>query len=202
MILPALPAIGLTEFALRASTRRASGDWLALSAPDHLEPRQLADEVAQEIEALGAAQPVVRLHASDGARALTQAAAAHLDSTVVVSGLEGWTHDEWQRLDGLRSLWARRGSVVLIGHASSMAAWLSGAPNVATWAGGALWQLDAAEAILGEEQRRARLAALEAWAGRTSDDVLTLAARGELPVAPEYAEWLVLLCRGDLLANR
>lgn len=47
--------------------------------------------------------------------------------------------------------------------------------------------------------RAQRLEALRGWAARSDADVVRAAEQGTLPRDPEYAEWLVLLGRGDLL---
>ena len=49
------------------------------------------------------------------------------------------------------------------------------------------------------EERQARLASLREWSGMTDEEVIARAARGELSPDPQYALWLVLLNRGDLL---
>jgi hypothetical protein len=46
-----------------------------------------------------------------------------------------------------------------------------------------------------------RLAALRAWASCGDAEVIQLAETGQLPRDPEYAEWLTLLGRGDLLGS-
>ena len=46
-----------------------------------------------------------------------------------------------------------------------------------------------------------RLESLRQWSGMTDEEVITRAEQGTLPGDPPYAEWLVLLGRGDLLGK-
>ena len=75
------------------------------------------------------------------------------------------------------------------------------APNVASWIGGSAWELEGPQGLAPAE-RESRLQALRAWARLTDEDVVHLAEAGNLPQEPEYAEWLILLGRGDLLAGQ
>jgi len=47
-----------------------------------------------------------------------------------------------------------------------------------------------------------RIDALQEYLGKTNDEVITLAENRQLPTDPEYAEWLILLNRGDLLERQ
>jgi hypothetical protein len=53
--------------------------------------------------------------------------------------------------------------------------------------------------VLSPSEIEQRLTALRAWAGRGDAEVIQLAETGQLPRDPEYAEWLTLLGRGELL---
>jgi len=48
-------------------------------------------------------------------------------------------------------------------------------------------------------QRFARIAELEEWSGMTSKELISKGEGRTLGADPYYAEWLVLLGRGDLL---
>jgi hypothetical protein len=49
------------------------------------------------------------------------------------------------------------------------------------------------------KQRQRRIAELEAWAKMSSAQMVEKAQSGMLSADPYFAEWLVLLDRGDLL---
>ena len=70
---------------------------------------------------------------------------------------------------------------------------------LASFFGGSVWQLEPETGELSEPERVARVKALEAWAGMSSDEMMARAERKELPPEPEYAEWLVLVHRSELL---
>jgi hypothetical protein len=75
---------------------------------------------------------------------------------------------------------------------------MEAAPNLASWLGGLVFsRQDPGERLAALRQQR--LASLRAWSSKTDEDVIRDAEAGTLPRDPEYAEWLVLLGRGDLL---
>jgi hypothetical protein len=126
---------------------------------------------------------------------------AHLPSMVggvLLVGAEGYEESDWRLLDRRRSALTRPGATVFLTTAASFAILMRVAPNLASWFGGLVFthvDVDAPDPV----EREERLAALRAWSGKTDDDVLRAAADGTLPRDPEYASWLVLLGRGDLL---
>lgn len=75
------------------------------------------------------------------------------------------------------------------------------APNLASWLGGLVFSHEDPDA-LARAQIGPRLDALHAWSGKSDAEVVEEAEQGRLPRDPEYAEWLVLLGRGDLLDAR
>ncbi|WP_437590077.1 hypothetical protein [Sorangium sp. So ce1000] len=72
------------------------------------------------------------------------------------------------------------------------------APNFWSWVGPRVWHLD-----LRAEQldAKARLASLRLGTGLSDAEVLQRAEAGTLTPDPVFAEWLVLLGRGDLLGR-
>jgi hypothetical protein len=76
------------------------------------------------------------------------------------------------------------------------------APHVASWLSGSIGRIDPAkEREATDLARERRLRELGEKAGMTNEDVVERAQSGELEPDPEYAEWLVLLGRGDLLEH-
>jgi hypothetical protein len=78
---------------------------------------------------------------------------------------------------------------------------MQAAPNLASWLGALAFQYEDPSAWEADLRAR-RLAALRSWAGRSDEDVVRAASQGRLPTDPEYAEWLVLLGRSDLIDPR
>jgi len=125
-------------------------------------------------------------------------------------GFDRFDGADWSQLDRARSRLERRslqGSevdssiVVLILSAEAFAALQASAPNIASWIGGSVFALERDEK-LSATAREARLEELRRWGIMTDEEVVRHATAGTLPTDPYFAEWLVLLDRGDLLGNR
>ena len=189
--------MGAGELATRVADRPGRGDWLVLLASEP-EAAKAAAAAAAEIEIMG--DVAVRridspAHAPDLAADLAEPGA------VVLSGLDRFTDAEWRHLDLLRSRLQRDQPVIMVLSTPAFERLMRWAPNLASWLGGSVWQWDSAAEILSDEEREERLKALRAWSGKSDADVVDLARRRALPLDPEYAEWLVLLGRGELLGR-
>ena len=128
------------------------------------------------------------------------AALARATGEVILIDAASYSGRDWAVLDRRRSSLSRAGLMVFVTTPDSFAALMQAAPNLSSWLGALVFEQphDAAGAA---EAREARLAALRSWAQKSDHDVIQAAIRGQLPADPEYAEWLVLLGRGDLLDN-
>jgi hypothetical protein len=125
----------------------------------------------------------------------------HVDGIVIVTGVSGFVDSDWYEMDVNRSRLQRRGATVLVLDLASIEHLENQAPNFASWIGGNIWHLVKArplDKILTEQ----RLVALRGWSGLGDLDIVRLAESGKLPPDPEYAEWLTLLGRGELLGQR
>lgn len=80
-----------------------------------------------------------------------------------------------------------------------MARLIRHAPNLASWLGGQLLSWDGAAELLTPAEKEARLAHLREKLGKTDEQVIEMARTGRPLDEPDYAEWLVLLDRGDLV---
>jgi hypothetical protein len=118
---------------------------------------------------------------------------------LIVSGLDQFRPQDWQSIDHLRSRLARDEAVILVVGYKTAKNVVNLAPNLASWIAGSSWLLDILAEELSAEEIEARLTALREWANLTDAEVIQQAEHGRLPSAPEFAEWLVLLDRGDLL---
>ena len=120
---------------------------------------------------------------------------------VVVVDAAGYGDRDWGLLDRRRSSLARAGLLVFVTTPASFEKLMQTAPNLASWLGAFVFEQphDAAATASTREQR---LAALRSWAQKSDADVIQAATQGQLPADPEYAEWLVLLGRGDLLDHQ
>ncbi|HEX3759044.1 MAG TPA: hypothetical protein VHW23_10075 [Kofleriaceae bacterium] len=105
---------------------------------------------------------------------------------------------EWLQLDRRRSALARAAVLVFATTPDGFGELMQAAPNFASWIGALAFAYED-PARQQSELRARRLEALRAWAGKSDDDVVREAREGRLPADPEYAEWLVLLGRADLM---
>lgn len=189
----------VAELALRVATTTGTASWLVLVVPEGRE-REIAIQLSEDIQALGQVK-VAELTEVPGAESLINAIReAPSDSVVVVTGLDLLTNIEWEHLDLLRSRLLSKRSVVLVLTRSGAGVLTDRAPNLASWIGGAIWELDLARESLSPEDRDARLTFLRKWARKSDEEILGMARAGKLPKEPEFTEWLVLLGRADLIA--
>lgn len=196
MSLPVKP-LGMGAFALRVAARPGRGGWLVLVAPDGT-----VDVAASDlVEELSILQDTAVEHVQppEGAQALAKTSKQARESILVASGFENFSEAEWTHLDLLRSQLQRELVAVLVLTQSSVERLMRAAPNLASWLAGSIWQLAPNADSLTPQEREHRLEALRYWSGKTDDEVIALAQSRRLPAEPEYAEWLVLLNRGDLL---
>jgi hypothetical protein len=195
--------LGVAEVALRLMARRGRGDWAALVVGPGHDVSSVAEELAQEMEVLGDVD-VKRIQDAKGAldlaTELTHAAeGAEAERPVIITGLEGWTTSEWVHLDQMRSRLARNERTALVVSQATFEEIMRHAPNFSSWLGGSVWTYQPHTTELTEAERARRLEALRAFSNLSDADVIARAEAGTLPGEPEFAEWLVLLDRGDLL---
>lgn len=118
---------------------------------------------------------------------------------LVVVGLEHLGKDEWGVLDVNRSALERPGPLILWLPISSVGALNANAPNIRSFIGGSIFALSDEGSFMTEQERANRIEELSASYNLSSKAVVEMAQRGTLPAEPDFAEWLVLLGRGDLL---
>jgi hypothetical protein len=198
-MIPGPKPLGAAEAALRFMARRGRGDWLALVVEPGVDVPAAAEELAQEMESVGDAA-VERVFGADDAQSLASDLTGKR-GPVVISGLGSWTASEWAHFDHLRSRFTRDERTALVLGRAAFERLMQEAPNFSSWLGASAVTYQPDSSTLSEEERRRRLEALRAWSGLSDEAVLARAAAGTLPGEPEFAEWLVLLRRGDLLGR-
>jgi hypothetical protein len=190
--------IALDELAFRVIESAEPNAWVVAVA----DGATAAAELRAELERLcgpGDPPPVVVSIGSLGE--LFHAVHAHPRGAMIVVGAATLTVDSWRSIDANRTRLTRDDITVLVLDEVSAGRLENVAPNLASWVGGRVWRLanDPPIPPLTPGEIDERLAALRAWAGRGDAEVVRLAEIGKLPRDPEYAEWLMLLGRGDLL---
>ena len=192
--------LSVAEFALRVIARPTNGSILVL-----VSPTELVERVALRLRSELKMQAGISLeHVDEPHNAIELIAAirrANTEAVVLVSGLESFEPREWQRLDLLRSRLLRGGATMFVMSQDVIENLSQNAPNLASWIGGSIWNVDMLSELLTKEERETRLLTLRQWSGLSDAEVLRLAASSSLPKEPEYMEWVVLLKRPDLIGN-
>ncbi len=189
--------VGLGELAVRLQAFAETASYVVLLAPTDAIP-ELVTELPHEIEALDRDAVVRSIAAETSAGKLIAELRSSPQGTVVINASR-YDGKDWRLLDRRRSALARRGATVFVTTPESFDELMRVAPNVASWLGALAFAWDDTAGELTEEQKARRLAALRAWSGKSDAEVLRAAVEGNLPRDPEFAEWLVLMGRGDLL---
>lgn len=184
-----------SELVRRAIERTGHNSWLALVVADG----QIADVVEQIAHGIASesAANVVRLDAPKDAKALARA--GRRGGILVASIVDTWPAGEWARLDALRSRLEREHCAVLVLSEAAARHIFSEAPHFARFFTGSVWELTPGADELREADRRERIASFERWAQMSTEEMIARAEKKTLPSDPEYAEWLVLAQRSDLL---
>jgi hypothetical protein len=184
------PELALRLIAIRGTAAYAAYLVAAGAVADAIE------ELREELVAFDAGLAIEALRPGSGERLVL--ALSGVTSEVVLVDAASYGDRDWRVLDRRRSALARAGLMVFVTTPGSFGVLMQAAPNLSSWLGGFVFERPS-DAAGTDEVREQRLAALRAWAQRSDADVIQAATRGQLPADPEYAEWLVLLGRGDLL---
>lgn len=191
------PPIGAAELAVRIQPL-AGSVYVALLAPENAIAGLVA-EVVSELRALDEGLPAHQLSPASAASLLHELPSVAGGALVVDAG--EFVEADWRVLDRRRSDLGREGVTVFVTTPASFDVLMRVAPNFASWLGGQVFTWDEAAGAASPEQIAERLASLRAWGAPMTDaEVIAQAQAGTLPRDPEYAEWLVLLGRGDLVS--
>lgn len=190
-------AVTTAELAVRLNTLRGTSAYAVYLAPDE-DVVSVLSELNEEFRSIDDDLETDRLSSLDGEQMITDLSTRRAE--VVLIDAHPFIAEDWALLDRRRSSLARSGLLVFVTTPSSFEALMRSAPNLASWLGAQVFAYvpDGAEAAA----RARRLEALRAWASRSDLDVIRAAEEGTLSREPEYAEWLVLLGRSDLLGPR
>ncbi len=189
-----LPELGAGELASRLRSEMGMGTWFCIVAPE-----ERLNDITQEIEhALRVGKTkYVHLVLNGSAKPMRDAPP---ESIVLFTGFATFSDDEWHHLDELRSSrFVRHEPALLIMSPESRLKLARLAPNMASFLGGAFFGFDEQSGKLSEEERQRRLTDLQNQFEKTNEQMMAMASSGVALDEPEYAEWLVLLNRGDLL---
>jgi hypothetical protein len=186
------------EIARRLELRgKPSYSWIAVLGGDASQKK--IHEFAAEIRLVTEAETRILKAYPVDLESLKQHLNSPPEDTVILLGLDRAGEAEWASLDVNRSALERPGALIFWLSLDSIARLNSQAPNLRSFMGGTIFVLSAEGDLMTEEELNNRLASLRAQFSRTDSEVIRLAEEGKLPPEPDFAEWLVLLGRGDLL---
>lgn len=192
---PAPKSIAAAELALRILACRGSTAFFVFLVSPGLVADTL-DDLEAELRALDESLTVGQV-ATEGASRLLHNWPSRTEEVLLVDAT-AFTEDDFRLLDRRRSDLARTGLSVLMMSATGFDVLMRVAPNLASWLGGQVFTQEAPDDSQAAHVEH-RLQALRSWSGKDDEGVLSEAEAGTLPRDPQYAEWLVLLGRGDLL---
>jgi hypothetical protein len=192
---PELTRIDVPQLALRLHAERCSATYAVYLVPADQVGRVLAD-LGDELSSFAPPVTAIALRPATGAQLMRDLAATATEAVLVDAAAFGRL--DWSLVDRRRSSLSRAAVVVLVTTPDSFGQLMQAAPNLASWLGALAFQYEDPSAQESDLRGR-RLAALRSWAQRSDEDVVRAAGQGRLPADPEYAEWLVLLGRSDLL---
>jgi hypothetical protein len=174
-----------------------SFSWLVILGDSH-DITQI-EEIADEVRLVGDTKArIVNAHPFN-LEELRQQLRQSAEDVVFLLGLDQASDGDWAVLDVNRSAIERPGAIIFWLSLESIARLNSQAPNLRSFIGGSIFILSENGGMLTEPEREQRLAELEIQYGLSGHAILNLAREGQLPTEPDFAEWLVLLGRGDLL---
>lgn len=191
----------LDELLQRIGSRPDSNIWMVIVVnPDDM--KATIEDLQDTIEIFTECETGV-ISGGYGARELVTQINKALQEYLLLHQFELWEDDEWKTFDALRSHLdkGQKGGLLVLSEESTHSM-LHNASNFVSWLGGKIYSFKKDAEMLTEEECDRRLASLQEWSGKTNNEVLTLAENRQLPLDPEYGEWLILLNRGDLLERQ
>ena len=164
------------------------------TCPDPSGP--ILDEIVEEIQAQLGTSPskICVVDCSDLLAQLRENAA----TITLVSGLDDWPVEQFRFLDINRSRLETRKAILFIVLPTTGTMLLRTAPNLSSYLGPVL-ELQPDQVYMSEKEVEDRLVELRQYYERTDREIQAAAESGALEADPDFAEWLVLMGRGDLV---
>ncbi|MBD2294526.1 ABC transporter permease [Anabaena sphaerica FACHB-251] len=192
-----LTSLSIDEFLQRIGTQPNGNTWSALIT-SNLDSQQLVDDLQETLSIFAECQ-VGCFSANSETNTLVETIINATEDYLILWNFEQWDKNNWYEFDCMRSSLMRKRGVVLILSPESAKTMFSYAPNIVSWLGSRVYSFLKDTELLSVKEIQERLAALREWSGLTDSQIIEMAEIGTLPPEPEYAEWLVLLERGDLI---
>ncbi|BCL34278.1 hypothetical protein [Nostoc sp. MS1] len=190
-------SVSIDEFLQRVASQPEGNTWSAIIFPQP-DYQQLVDDLNDSLTIFAECE-VGCISGKIFANDLVEQIVNKNEDYLILGTFESWDNHQWFQLDCQRSKLMRKRGVVLVLSPESAKAMFSYAPNIASWLGFRVFNFLKDTELLSIKERQARLESLREWSGLTDTQVIEMAEAQTLPLDPEYAEWLVLLERGDLI---
>lgn len=189
--------ISLDEFIQRVAVQPNGNIWSVLVV-SNLNEGKFIKELRESLE-LFAECSIGTISGTDGVTALVNKIQEACESYLIIWEFEDWENQDWRQLDQMRSKLVKKRGVTLVISEKLVQIMFTSAPNIVSWVGSRVYAFIEGAELLSDEERQARLLALNEWSGLSNAEVIEMAQLHKLPSDPEYGEWLVLLGRGDLI---
>ncbi|MBD2384249.1 ABC transporter permease [Cylindrospermum sp. FACHB-282] len=189
--------VSIDEFLQRIGSQPAEGNTWSALITSSLDSQDLVDDLKETLSIFAECE-IGCLSAEDGANILTDKI-QNTEDYLILWNFEKWDKNNWYQFDCMRSALIKKRGVVLILSPESAKTMFSYAPNIVSWLGSRVYSFLKDTELLSTEEIEERLATLREWSGLTDSQVIEMAEARTLPPEPEFAEWLVLLERGDLI---
>jgi hypothetical protein len=192
-----LTSLSIDEFLQRIGSQPNGNTWSALIT-SNLDSQKLVYDL-QETLTIFAECEVRCFSTNDETNTLVQQIKKATEDYLILWNFEQWDKNNWYEFDCMRSSLMRKRGLVLILSPESAKTMFCYAPNIVSWLGSRVYSFLKDTELLSAEEIQERLATLREWSGYTDSQIVEMAETRTLPSEPEYAEWLVLLERGDLI---
>jgi hypothetical protein len=187
---------GLGEIA--SDIELVSGSWTVVVC-DQDRMRETVDELRDEVEFAfeDSDGTVVSVDAARGVESmLEELGQCKPDDVALVVNADSLDPAALEQLDGARTRLEGGPRVVMVMTEPALAALADHAPHLWSWMSSRVFSVDRA---VGQLDVETRLESLRQGTGLTDAEIIQRASDGTLPVDPIYAEWLILLGRGELI---
>ncbi|HEY2031673.1 MAG TPA: hypothetical protein VGH20_20915 [Myxococcales bacterium] len=186
-----LAAQALPDFAYRFADYAGENEWRAYVV---VSPHEASQQLLSYVREIGEA--CVAFEVPSAASLVT---CVTTDELLIMWGFESWSNEDFLQWDLDRSVFSRRRATALVLTLQSWERLFALSPNIASWIGASVWRKKPDSMRLAIAEREQRLEALRRFHNLTDEAVVTQARTGQLPRDPDFAEWLILLSRSDLI---
>jgi hypothetical protein len=190
-------ALGLQEIAGRLATRPPVHDWVAVIVSDG-SPVVYSEMLALELQALGL-RSIKRVTQFAGVGSLIRELRLCTESILVIAGMSDFQAEHWKQVDLSRTQLRPLGTAVILLDPTAAGLMARNAPHFFSWFGSEVWTLAPDVELLSTYEKEQRLRVLRESFGKTDDEVIQMVREARGGVGPDYAEWIVLLDRSELL---